>query len=195
MKIELVANKVLSQGCIVTGTDTNIGKTHISGLLCQALQATYWKPIQTGYPADDDTRMIRETVGCKTLEPIYRLSAPLAPLYAARVEGVIINPELLKNAPAIRPLVIEGAGGLLVPFTDSYLFRDFLKGWGLPVVVVTACRLGTINHTLLTLEGLAKIGANVAGVIINGDSEPIHITVLKEQVRDVPILGVVPWKS
>jgi len=155
------------RGVFVVGTDTCIGKTTVAKRLIERHpDATYWKPIQTGWPADDDTK----TVGAKHSLPGIRLEEPASPHLAAKREGITLTLDAI-----LRPLegfdgllVAEGAGGVLVPLAPGLLQIDLVKRVGLPALVVAFDRLGTINHTLLTLEALRRRAIEVAGVVLLG---------------------------
>ncbi len=159
---------------VVTGTDTGIGKTVVAAMLARALGATYWKPIQSGLDDGSDAALVRTLVDVPIHPEAYRLTAPLSPHRAAELDGVTIDPARLEP-PAIRPLVIEGAGGVLVPVTRELLFADLFARWGLPVVLVARTALGTINHSLLSIEALRARGVRILGVAFvgegNADSE------------------------
>lgn len=155
------------KGVFVVGTDTEIGKTTYCALLiARHPEAVYWKPVQTGSPADDDTR----TVGARRSLPGVRLRDPVSPHLAASREGIVLTLDLLL-APLRGfdgTLVAEGAGGLLVSLAPGLLQADLVRAVGLPVVVVARDRLGTINHTLLTLEALRSRAVPVLGVALLG---------------------------
>jgi len=155
------------RGVFVTGTSTSIGKTTYCRTLCERHpEATYWKPVQTGCPPDDDTAV----VGARVALPGIRLRAPLSPHIAAAEEGRTLTlDELLAPARGFAgTLVVEGAGGLLVPLAPGLLQTDLIAAIGLPVVVVARDELGTINHTLLTLEALRSRELAVRGVVLLG---------------------------
>lgn len=158
------------RGVFVTGTDTGIGKTLVSAILCRAWNATYWKPLQTGLADEEgDTPTVRDLAGlspARIIPPAYAFQAPLAPLAAGDLENVTVNPGRLVLPQVQGPLVVEGAGGLMVPVREDMMLVDLIESLGLPVVLVTRSGLGTINHTLLSLEALRR--------------------------RDIPVLGVVP---
>lgn len=157
------------RGVFVTGTDTGIGKTLVSAILCRAWTATYWKPLQTGLADEDgDTPTVRELAGlspAQLIPPAYAFQAPLAPLAAGDLENVTVNPGRLVLPQVQGPLVVEGAGGLMVPVRDDMMIVDLIETLGLPVVLVTRSGLGTINHTLLSLEALRRRGIPVLGVV------------------------------
>jgi malonyl-CoA O-methyltransferase len=169
------------RGVFVTGTDTGVGKTVVSALLLAALRAAggpagYFKPVQTG--AEDDTATVARLAGAEPADlprPAYALRAAAAPSRAAAAEGVRIDPGAVRAAwdrlPAGR-WIVEGAGGLLVPIAGRETMRDLVAGLDLPLLVVASTRLGTINHTLLTLEAARAGGLAVAGIVLNGDPDP-----------------------
>lgn len=186
----------LPKRLFVTGTDTDAGKTVISALLTLALDAHYWKPIQSGVNTDSDTRDVQSLTGLpqeRFLPEAYRLTEPLSPHEAAAIDGVRIdlNAITLPALPQDAPLVVEGAGGLMVPLNDKALMLDLITRLGLPVVVVARSGLGTINHTLLTLAALRAAGAEVAGVIMNGPPHPANADAIAHFGR-VPVLAQVP---
>ena len=160
---------------IVTGTDTGIGKTVFAAALAAHLRARYWKPVQAGLEDGTDSETVARLSGGKAtvLPEAYRLTTPCSPHEAARIDGVTINPARLALPPGDGPLVVEGAGGVLVPHADGLLAADLFAIWGLPVVLVARTSLGTINHTLLSLEALRARGIAVLGVAFNGDAEPV----------------------
>lgn len=132
----------------------------------------YWKPVQTGIEEDDDARTVGALTGCGLMPGGVRLPRPVSPHLAARLSGQVIDVAGLVARASARPdsdrVVVEGAGGVLVPLSDSALMVDLINALGLPAVVVARTTLGTINHTLLTLEALRSRGIAVAGVVLNG---------------------------
>lgn len=157
---------------VVTGTDTGIGKTVFSAALTGALNAHYWKPVQAGLDDGADRDHVAALSGVPAehvLPEAYRLNTPCSPHRAAELDGVVIDPANLALPPQ-RPLVIEGAGGALVPVTRSTTYADIFAWWNLPVIVVARTALGTINHSLLTLEALRSRGVPVHGVAFVGDA-------------------------
>jgi dethiobiotin synthetase len=164
----------MSSGFIVTGTDTGIGKTIFSAALAGALGGYYWKPIQAGLEGETDSDVVRRLSGLapdRVLPEAYRLKIPASPHIAAAGQSIEINPERLPLPWGARPLVIEGAGGLLVPLSDDLLQIDQFASWGLPVILCARTKLGTINHTLLSLEALAKRAMRVHGVVFIGNPD------------------------
>ena len=194
------------RGLFVTGTDTGIGKTVTSAaLLCRyrtVLPLRYWKPIQTGIEQDDDTAEVRRLAACRDVEILsrgIRLPRPVSPHLAARWAGVSIRiDQLLQMLPpdSDEPCwLIEGAGGALVPVNDTQLMTGLMQALALPVVVVARSSLGTINHTLLTLEALRARSLSVAGVVMVGEKNAENRAAI-ERYGCVPVLGEMPfWQS
>jgi dethiobiotin synthetase len=156
---------------VVTGTDTGVGKTVVAAGLAGHLRARYWKPVQAGLDEETDSETVRRlTAGrAEVLPERYRLTTPCSPHEAARIDGVRIERDALALPQGPAPLIVEGAGGVLVPVSDDTLYADLFAGWGLPVILVARTTLGTINHSLLSLEALRARGIEVAGVIFSGD--------------------------
>ncbi len=185
------------KGVFVTGTDTGIGKTLISAALTRAWHGTYWKPFQTGLaeePGDTETvQQLTELSQDHILPPAYALQAPLAPAAASALEGITLHPEqlTLPEAPHA-PLIIEGAGGLMVPLTKTMLMIDFIAQLGVPVILVTRSNLGTLNHTLLSLEALYQREIPVLGFITNGVESPQNTQILEGISHCRPLLHVSP---
>jgi dethiobiotin synthetase len=153
----------------VAGIGTDVGKTIVSAILAYALNADYWKPIQCGLSRD------RETVdnllkGCRKIhdEGLF-LKAPVSPHHAAKLEGFDINPEQIDLPNTSRPLIIEGCGGVFVPLNSETLMIDLCAKWGCEWVVVSRHYLGSINHTLLTLDAMKKRSLCIRGIIFNGE--------------------------
>jgi dethiobiotin synthetase len=180
----------------ITGTDTGVGKTVVSALLCAALDAYYWKPIQTGTREGTDSRTvarIAERPRAKMLPESYRLSPPVSPHLAAQKAGVRIDFDKIRM-PVIgvkENLIVEGAGGALVPINDSQLMTDLMKHVALPVLLVTRTTLGTINHTLLSLAALRTARLTVRGVIMAGKLNADNRKAIEHYGR-TKVVGVVP---
>ena len=155
---------------VVTGTDTGVGKTHFAAALAAALDGYYWKPIQAGLDEGSDAQTVARLVGVRTLPEAYRLVTPCSPHRAAEIDGIAIDPTRLTPPITDRPLVIEGAGGVLVPVTRDLLFADLFARWGLPVIIVARTTLGTINHSLLTIEALRARGIEPFGMAFSGEA-------------------------
>ena len=180
----------------VTGTDTGIGKTLVSALLCAALDACYWKPIQTGSREGTDRRTvmrIAELPRERALPEAYCFSPPVSPHLAARRAGVRIDLRKIRIPAAARSgnLVVEGAGGALVPINEKQLTMDLMRHLKLPVVVVSRTALGTINHTLLTLAALRPEQLDICGVILCGKPNAENRKAI-EHYGGVEVIGAVP---
>ena len=195
-------------GLFVTGTDTGVGKTVVSAALMYRYRTVvplrYWKPIQTGIEQDDDTADVERLGRCDAGEirrTGIRLPRPVSPHLAARWHGTMIavGPLIASMVP-LKPdpaeggtirWIVEGAGGVLVPINETEMMVDLMSALGLPVVVVARSVLGTINHTLLTLEALRRRALRVAGVVMIGDRNADNRTAI-ERHGNVPVLGEMP---
>ncbi|AQR61234.1 dethiobiotin synthase [Brevundimonas sp. LM2] len=180
---------------VVTGTNTDIGKTVLAAALTQALDGCYWKPVQAGLEDGTDAQRVAALTGLpddRILPEAWRLRTPASPHHAADLEGVRIDADALILPACDRPLVIEGAGGALVPLNDEVLFADVFARWGLPVVVCASTALGTINHSLMTLEVLRGRGAPVLGVAFIGAANDSSEEAIVRFGR-VKRLGRLPW--
>jgi|SRR3990167_508753 len=159
-----------TQQFVITGTDTHVGKTVFAAALVDALHANYWKPIQAGLAPSTDSEVIANLgniPASRILPERYRLPLAASPHLAAASQGVVIEPAAL-NPPINQKLVIEGAGGLLVPLTRDYLFADLFARWKIPVILCARTELGTINHTLLSLEAMRLRQIPIYGVAFIG---------------------------
>lgn len=157
---------------IVTGTDTGVGKTVLAAALTGYLGAHYWKPVQSGLEEESDSETVARLSGLgpsAILPEAYRLVTPCSPHQAAAIDGVTIDPARLALPEVAGPLVVEGAGGVLVPLSDELLYADMFARWGLPVVLAARTSLGTINHSLLSIEALRARGATLAGIAFIGE--------------------------
>jgi dethiobiotin synthetase len=157
---------------VVAGTDTNVGKTVFAAALTHALDAYYWKPVQAGLDGETDADVVRRLADLaegRILEEIYRLNTPASPHLAARLDGIEIDVRRLSPFGLPTPLVVEMAGGLMVPLTQRLLQIDLLAQWRLPVVLCASTRLGTINHSLLSIEALKRRAIPIIGVAFIGD--------------------------
>ena len=172
---------------VVTGTDTDIGKTVFAAGLAQMLGARYWKPVQAGLPGDSET--VAALAGVEIVPEAWRLKLPASPHQAAAEEGIAIDPDAL--VPPEGPVVIEGAGGLMVPLTGTTLFIDVFARWRLPVILCARTRLGTINHTLLSLEAIRTRNIPLLGVAFIGDAHPESEAIVAE-IGKVKRLGRLP---
>ena len=157
---------------VVTGTDTDVGKTVFAAALAGALGARYWKPVQAGLDPRADVDSVAMLSGARILPEAYRLTTPCSPHRAAEIDGVTIAPARLALPDVDGPLVVEGAGGVLVPITPDLLFADLFARWAKPVVLVARTGLGTINHSLLSIEALRSRGIPIRGIAFIGDEQP-----------------------
>ncbi|RSV38050.1 ATP-dependent dethiobiotin synthetase BioD [Sphingomonas sp. ABOLE] len=163
----------MTQTFIVTGTDTGIGKTVFAAALAGALGARYWKPVQAGLDDGSDSERTAALSGLPIghiLPEAYRLVTPCSPHLAAEIDGVTIDLDRLALPSVDGPLVVEGAGGALVPVTREILYADVFARWGKPVVLVARTALGTINHSLLSIEALRARGVPIHGIALVGDA-------------------------
>lgn len=192
----------MTNGVFVTGTDTNVGKTVLSAALLHryrpVMPVRYWKPVQTGAPEDDDTALVRQLGACndgEVYERGIRLPRPLSPHLSAKLCGRAIEletlRELAREAPADGYRVVEGAGGVLVPLNNQHFVIDLIAVLGLPALIAARSQLGTINHTLLTLEALRARAIAVAGVVLIGEPNGENRRAI-ETYGCVPVLGEMP---
>ena len=193
----------MTKGLFITGTDTNIGKTVVAAALMHRyrkdLSLRYWKPIQTGIEQDDDTAVVRLLGKCADTE-IWdrgvRLKYAVSPDLAAQLNGTRIEMRsvcltLLANGGEKVSWIIEGAGGALVPVNEREQMVELPRALALPVLIVAANRLGTINHTLLTIEALRKRALVIAGVVLVGPKDD-HNRAAIESHGSVSVLGEMP---
>lgn len=179
---------------VVTGTDTDVGKTVFAAALAGHLDGWYWKPVQAGLDDGTDAERVAALSGLppeRILPEVWRLTTPCSPHRAAEIDGLAIDPDSL-TLPEQRPLVVEGAGGALVPLTGEVLFADLFARWQLPAIIVAGTALGTINHSLLTIEALRARGVAIRGVAFVGDAvEDSEATICA--IGGVRRLGRLPW--
>ncbi|QYO63411.1 dethiobiotin synthase [Leptolyngbya sp. 7M] len=176
----------------VTGTDTNVGKTVVSAMLTLGLGAAYWKPVQSGLEPITDTEYVRQTTGLDDSHFIperFRLTQPLSPHASAAIDGVEIALSDFQLPTTTKPhLIVEGAGGLMVPLNQQDFIIDLIQHLDLPVCLVARSTLGTINHTLLSIAQLRHAGVPILGVILNGPKNPSNRDAIAHYGQ-VPILG------
>jgi dethiobiotin synthetase len=191
-----VHNSVFPQKIFITGTDTGIGKTLVAAILMTGLQANYWKPVQSGLTEKTDTEWIKEKTGLPDAHfhpETHRLNQPLSPHAAAAIDGVSIK---IKNfhmppLPQNQHLIVEGAGGVMVPINDHQFMLDLMKQLAIPVLLVTSSRLGTINHTLLTIEQLKRSRLEILGIVINGPANRINREAIAKYSQ-IPVIAEIP---
>ena len=180
---------------IICGTDTDIGKTLISSFFVRGLNSFYWKPIQSGIESETDSQKVENLTKAnkeKIIKEAYIFTKPVSPHWAAEIDKKSIDFNML-NLPKVNgSLIIETAGGLMVPITRDYLQIDQIKKWALPVILVCKSSLGTINHTLLSIEALNKRNINILGLVINGDKHLDNPKTLFE-FSGLPIIAEFPY--
>ena len=183
-----------SKRIIICGTDTDVGKTIVSSFLVQGLKGIYWKPIQSGTEEGTDTKTVCNLLSLEPnsyLPERYKFKAPVSPHWAAEQESAFIEPSNLKLPDLDELIIIETAGGLMVPLNRDWLQIDQLKAWGAPIILVARTGLGTLNHTLLSLEALTHRNLDVLGIILNGPPHKDNPKTL-EQFGDTKILASLP---
>ena len=174
----------------VTGTDTAVGKTITSAWLCKHWQADYWKPVQSGLEGGSDSEWITRLSGCAVHPETHRLTQPLSPHQAADIDGVKIQ---LGDfvLPQAERLIIEGAGGCMVPLNWRDNMLDLITHLGSCALLVARSGLGTINHTCLSLQALKAAGVPVLGVVMVGPTNPANREAI-EHFGEVPVLAELP---
>jgi dethiobiotin synthetase len=178
----------------VTGIGTGIGKTLISAVLVEKLRADYWKPVQAGDLDNSDTIKVRQLVSNSTsvFHPeTYRLTQPYSPHKSAALDGITIDEKSIILPQTNNRLIIEGAGGLMVPLNDHFLMIDLIKQFNAEVILVSQNYLGSINHTLLSIEALKQRNIPIKGIIFNG-GENVSTEDYILSYTQVPLLGNVP---
>lgn len=181
-------------GFFITGTDTDVGKTLVSAWLLTQLDGSYWKPIQAGtVPTTDSATVQRlaELPVSRVLPEAYLLPEPMAPHEAARRANIALDMEKLKLPPHDGLVVVEGAGGLMVPIASGAYMIDLADSLDLPIILVARSTLGTINHTLLSLEAIRRRGLPLAGVVISGPESP-HNRAAIERFGQVEVIAEIP---
>jgi dethiobiotin synthetase len=184
------------ESLFVTGTDTNVGKTLLSALLVAALDAMYWKPIQTGVRDGIDRQTViklAEIPETQTIPECYCFDPPVSPHLAAEESAVRIDLARIQPPKNLaRPIIVEGAGGILVPINDSELMLDLARQLGFPIVIAARAALGTINHTLLTVQALRCAKMAIKGVVMIGQRNEENERSI-EHFAAIPVIGLIPW--
>jgi dethiobiotin synthetase len=182
------------QPIFITGIDTGIGKTLVSAILTEKLNADYWKPIQSGDLDSSDTLKVKSLISNKVthfFSEAYALTQPFSPHKSAALDKVTIDLENIVLPKTDNQLIIEGAGGLMVPLNDNFLIIDLIKQLNARVILVSKHYLGSINHTLLSLHALKKYGIPVMGVVFNGNKDIYSKSYILEY-SEVADLGQIP---
>ena len=181
----------------IAGIDTNVGKTIVSAIVTQALEADYWKPVQSGDLEQSDSLKVASLLSnqqSRIHTETYRLTTPASPHYSAAVDGITIDEQQFLLPQTENHLIVEGAGGLFVPLNNHYLLLDLIQDLKIPVLLVANFYLGSINHTLASIAALKNRSIPIAGLIFNGEitaSSQKYIL----QYSQVPCLGEVPKLS
>jgi len=185
----------VSSDLFITGTDTGVGKTLLSSLLLANLNCKYWKPIQTGACEGTDRETVMKWAEIRaedTFREAYIFDPPVSPHLAARQQGITIHLEEIRRPATTDSIVIEGAGGVLVPINDGASMLDLMRQLAAPVVVAARTALGTINHTLLTVLAIRQAKLALRGVVMIG-KENIENGLAIERYGNVPVIGSIPW--
>jgi dethiobiotin synthetase len=196
---------LMLRGFFVTGTDTNVGKTVLSSLLCAALPGDYWKPVQTGATEGTDRQAV---MACAEIEEgdcfpeAYVFDDPVSPHLAARRTGreILLEKITVPKTRSAKPLIVEGAGGVLAPINHGQFMTDLMRYLDLPVVLAARSGLGTINHTLLSLACLRSAALQVCGVVLIGPQNPDNREAIESYgkvkvVGEIPVLDTIDRKS
>ena len=186
----------MKESLFVTGTDTNVGKTLLSALLVAALDAIYWKPIQTGATEGTDRQTViklAEIPEAQTIPESYCFDPPVSPHLAAESSGVKIDLARIRVPVKVdKPVIVEGAGGILVPINDCESMLDLARHLGFPILIAARAALGTINHTLLTVRALRCAKMSVKGVVMIGSRNKDNERSV-EHFGAAPVVGWIPW--
>jgi dethiobiotin synthetase len=178
-----------AKGLFITGIGTDVGKTVAAAIITKALEADYWKPIQCGNLDNSDSLKIERLTGLKTLSEAFRLHAPMSPHAAADIEGVELSIDKINLPNSDRPIVVEGAGGVLVPINSKETYLDLMVKLNLPIILVTRHYLGSINHTMLSCNVLKAAGLNVVALVISGTPHASTESYFATQM-DVPFIRI-----
>lgn len=182
------------QHFFVTGIGTEIGKTMVSAALVEKLRADYWKPVQSGDLDNSDSLKVKSLISnavTKIFPETYRLTQPFSPHKSADLDGMIIEPGKFILPKTDNALIAEGAGGLMVPLNDRFLMIDLIKQLDLEVILVSKNYLGSINHTLLSINALKQYGITVKGLIFNGPEDYYSQDYIL-QYTSIKLLGHIP---
>jgi len=180
---------------VICGTDTDIGKTLISAFFVRGLNAFYWKPIQSGIDPETDSHALErlsKVNKSKIINEAYIFKQAVSPHWASEIDRQVINFQNLNLPNVDGALIIETAGGLMVPLTRNYLQIDQIKKWDLPIILVCKSTLGTLNHTLLSIEALKKRNIKILGLVINGEKHLDNPKTLTE-FSNIPIIAEFPY--
>jgi dethiobiotin synthetase len=177
------------KGLFITGIGTDVGKTIASAVITKALEADYWKPVQCGDLDNSDSIKIARLTVLETLSEAFKLNAPMSPHAAADLEGVELNIDKIEVPQTHKTIVVEGAGGIMVPLNSRETYLDLMLKLNLPVVLVTRHYLGSINHTMLSWKVLKETGLNVVALVISGKAHETTESHFATQM-DVPFIRI-----
>ncbi len=177
------------KGLFITGIGTDVGKTVASAVITKALQADYWKPVQCGDLDNSDSIKISRLTGLKTLPEAFKLLAPMSPHAAADLEGVELSIDKIVFPKSDKTIIVEGAGGVMVPLNSRETYLDLMLKLNLPVVLVTRHYLGSINHTMLSWKVLKGAGLNIVALVISGKAHETTESHFATQM-DVPFIRI-----
>lgn len=183
----------------VSGISTEVGKTLCSAILVKALDADYWKPVQSGDLHQTDSMKVAAWNGLSLPHPrfhpeTHRLTEPMSPHASAAIDGVHIKRSDFQIPTTDKTLIVEGAGGLMVPLNEEDTLLDLMRDLQIPVILVSRNYLGSINHTLLSIAQLRQAGIPIAGIVFNGPSTPSTESVILKMTK-VPLLFHIPELS
>ncbi|MFN8284068.1 MAG: dethiobiotin synthase [Chitinophagales bacterium] len=179
---------------VIAGIGTDIGKTVASAVLVEALAADYWKPVQSGNVDNTDSHFIEKYARNHNIihREAFLLNEPVSPHLAAKLESKVIDIELIELINTNNHLIIETAGGLLSPLSEKYLCIDLIKRLQLPVILISMNYLGSINHTLLSIEALKQRNIPIEGIIFSGEPNPETERYILEYSK-IPLAGKIPF--
>lgn len=177
---------------LVTGIGTDVGKTVVASIISKALNATYWKPVQAGDLSNSDSIKVQSLTGCQVIPEKFKLSAPMSPHAAADIDDISIRVDDFEIPVTNGDLVIEGAGGIMVPLNnEGETFLDLFMKFDQPVIIVSRNYLGSINHTLMTVECIKQKGLTIEGIIFVGEENSSTESIIGKMTK-CKILGRIP---
>jgi dethiobiotin synthetase len=185
----------MKQDLFITGTDTGVGKTVLSALLVASLNRRYWKPIQTGAVEGTDRESVMKLAGVpkeRTHPEVFLFDLPLSPHLAAAQQGMRIDVEAIQRPGDPEAIIIEGAGGVLVPVNEQTLMVDLMRHLDARIIIATRTTLGTINHSLLTIAAIRNARLELGGVVMVGHENMDNRRSI-ERYGDVAVIGTIPW--
>jgi dethiobiotin synthetase len=181
----------------ITGIGTDVGKTVVSAIVTEALNADYWKPVQTGSYTQTDASVVKSLISneqTKIHQEVYKLEHPLSPHAAAEIAGIKISLSQINLPQTDNTLVIEGAGGIMVPLNDSEFMLDIIKKFNAETILVIQNYLGSINHSLLSIDCLKNNNINILGIIFNGPPHQMSEDIILKYSK-LPLLGRIGKES